>query len=253
MRGRGSSRSTEQPHFGLAARALGADPGPDVEASTVLLIPKFTRVGAGAFLADDTMVAGYELGAGWLRVEHVRIGKHAFVGNSGMAAPGRKVPRQGLVAVLSAAPRRKKAKTGTSWLGSPPRPLRREGSDADSSRTYAPPTKLRATRAVVEALRAVPVWLHIALMVLVVAAIEASSPTSSSGRCSSAGSSCSRPVRWRRPPPPPPSGSSSVGSAPATTRCDPRSSGATSSRHVRRGPAAPWFARAAIGTLALNL
>ena len=103
-----------------------ADLGPDVEASTVLLIPRFTRVGAGAFLADDTMVAGYELGGGWLRVEHVRIGKHAFVGNSGMAAPGRKVPKQGLVAVLSAAPRRKKAKAGSSWLGSPPRPLRRD-------------------------------------------------------------------------------------------------------------------------------
>ncbi len=151
-------------------RGLGAEIGPDVEASTVLLIPKFTRVGAGAFLADDTMVAGYELSAGWLRVEHVRIGKHAFVGNSGMAAPGRKVPKQGLVAVLSAAPRRKKAKAGTSWLGSPPRPLRREGSD--STRTHAPPLKLRFARGAVELLRAVPVWIHIALVVFVVAAIE---------------------------------------------------------------------------------
>ncbi|KGN38251.1 Pls/PosA family non-ribosomal peptide synthetase [Knoellia subterranea] len=153
-------------------RGLGADLGPDVEASTVLLIPKFARVGEGAFLADDTLVAGYELGSGWLRVENVRIGKHAFVGNSGMAAPGRKVPKKGLVAVLSAAPRRKKAKAGTSWLGSPPRPLRREGTETDSGRTYAPATKLRVARAFVEALRAIPVWLHIALVVLVVAAIE---------------------------------------------------------------------------------
>ena len=102
-------------------RALGADIGSGVEASTVLMIPPFVRVGAGAFLADDTLVGGYELGGGWLRVEHVRVGKGAFVGNSGMAAPGRTVPKRALVAVLSAAPRRGTAKAGTSWLGSPPR------------------------------------------------------------------------------------------------------------------------------------
>ena len=95
----------------------------------MLLIPPLTTVGDGAFLADDTLIGGYELGGGWLRVERVKIGKRAFVGNSGMAAPGRKVPKQALVAVLSAAPRRRQAKAGTSWLGSPPRPLRRERDD----------------------------------------------------------------------------------------------------------------------------
>ena len=78
----------------------------------MLLIPKLTTVNDGAFLADDTLLGGYELGGGWLRIERVKIGKRAFVGNSGMAAPGRKVPKRGLVAVLSAAPRRKKAKAG---------------------------------------------------------------------------------------------------------------------------------------------
>ena len=86
----------------------------------MLLIPTLTTVSDGAFLADDTLLGGYELGGGWLRIEPVKVGKHAFVGNSGMAAPGRRVPKQGLVAVLSAAPRRTKAKAGTSWLGSPP-------------------------------------------------------------------------------------------------------------------------------------
>ena len=106
-------------------RALGARVGADVEASTVLMIPTLTSVNDGAFLADDTLIGGYELGGGWLRIERVKIGKRAFVGNSGMAAPGRKVPKRGLVAVLSAAPRRKTAKAGTSWLGSPPATLRR--------------------------------------------------------------------------------------------------------------------------------
>jgi len=154
-------------------RALGADIGSDVEASTVLMIPPFVRVGSGAFLADDTLVGGYELGGGWLRVEHVRVGKGAFVGNSGMAAPGRRVPKKALVAVLSAAPQRGTAKAGTSWLGSPPRPLRRERDDSDAARTHAPARRLRVGRALVELGRIVPVWLHVLLVVLVVATLAA--------------------------------------------------------------------------------
>lgn len=234
-------------------RGLGADLGPDVEASTVLLIPKFTRVGAGAFLADDTMIAGYELGSGWLRVEHVRIGKHAFVGNSGMAAPGRKVPKQGLVAVLSAAPRRKKAKAGTSWLGSPPRPLRRDSSDADSSRTYTPPTTLRIGRAVVEALRAIPVWIHIALVVLVIAAIEwllAHGPVwavlLSGGVLLAAGAvaaGVTTAAKWLLV------GRLKAGDHPLWSSFVWRNELADTFVEVL---AAPWFARAATGTLVLN-
>ena len=84
----------------LWLRALGARIGPGVEASTVLMIPSLTTVGQGAFLADDTLIGGYELGGGWLHIGAVKVGKHAFVGNSGMAAPGRRVPKAGLVAVL---------------------------------------------------------------------------------------------------------------------------------------------------------
>ncbi|WP_217995568.1 Pls/PosA family non-ribosomal peptide synthetase [Sanguibacter suarezii] len=143
-------------------RALGAQVGRDTEASTVLLIPCLTSVNDGAFLADDTMLGMYELGNGWLRIETVKIGKHAFVGNSGMTAAGRKVPKGGLVAVLSAAPRRTKAKSGTSWLGSPPTRLRRVVAQPDQSRTYAPPTRLRVARALIEVCRLVPVMVHAA-------------------------------------------------------------------------------------------
>ena len=134
------------PHLAVPALLLAADPGlaarcsapgsaSDVEASTVLMIPALTTVNDHAFLADDTLIGGYELGGGWLRIERVKIGKRAFVGNSGMAAPGRKVPKRALVAVLSAAPRRKTAKAGASWLGSPPAALRRT---AEAARTSAP-------------------------------------------------------------------------------------------------------------------
>ena len=58
-----------------------------------------------------------------MHVAPSRVGKQAFLGNSGMTAPGRSVPNRGLVGVLSATPR--KAKKGSSWLGLPPTPLSR--------------------------------------------------------------------------------------------------------------------------------
>ncbi|MGV9774539.1 Pls/PosA family non-ribosomal peptide synthetase [Streptosporangium sp. NPDC003464] len=151
-------------------RALGMRVGRDVELSTVLALPSMTSVGDGAFLADDTMVAPYELDGGRFRVDHVRIGKRAFLGNSGMTAPGRKVPKDGLVAVLSAAP--KKARAGSSYLGMPPVELRRTAEEGDRSRTYDPPPRLKAARAAVEVCRVVPAMCAVALAVLVAAALE---------------------------------------------------------------------------------
>ena len=117
-------------------RLLGARVGRGVEAS-ILLVPRMTTIGDGAFLADDdTMIASYELGRGWMRIAPAKVGKRAFLGNSGMTAPGRRVPKPGLVAVLSAAPQ--KAKAGSSWLGSPPVRLRR-APRAPLERTYEPP------------------------------------------------------------------------------------------------------------------
>jgi len=163
----------------LWLRLLGAEVGKDVEASTVLLIPKLTDVRDGAFLADDTLLGGYELGGGWLRIGQVRVGKHAFVGNSGMAAPGRKVPKGGLVAVLSAAPRRTKAKAGTSWIGSPPTKLRRSAGAVDDSRTYHPATRLRVARALVELCRLLPVMVDVGLWVLVLGVLAATADRTS--------------------------------------------------------------------------
>ena len=154
-------------------RSLGASIGADAEVSTAVLIPKLTAVGEGAFLADDTLIGGYELGGGWLRVAPVKIGKRAFVGNSGMAAPGRKVPKASLVAVLSAAPRRGRAKAGTSWVGSPPERLRRQGDEVDAARTHRPALRLRILRGAVEVCRLLAVLAHTALLVLVTVALLA--------------------------------------------------------------------------------
>ncbi|MBN9178811.1 MAG: amino acid adenylation domain-containing protein [Microbacterium sp.] len=156
-------------------RMLGARVGRDVEASTVLLLPSMTRIEDGAFLADDTMVASYELRGGWMRLGRVQIGKRAFLGNSGMAAPGHRVPRDGLVAVLSSAPA--KAKPGSSWLGSPAVRLRRLSAEGDESRTYQPPAGLRVARTLWELCRFVPVVvtcaIGLAVLFTLAAAIEA--------------------------------------------------------------------------------
>ncbi|ASN51681.1 Pls/PosA family non-ribosomal peptide synthetase [Sinomonas sp. R1AF57] len=151
-------------------RILGAKVGKHVEASTVLLLPKMTTVADGAFLADDTMVASYELGGGWVKIAPAKVGKRAFLGNSGMTAAGRAVPKDGLVAVLSATP--KKAKSGSSWLGSPPVRLRRTAISSDTERTFNPVPRLKVARALWELCRAVPVVLTVAIAVVVLVALD---------------------------------------------------------------------------------
>ena len=151
-------------------RLLGASVGKGVEASTVLLIPSMTTVGEGAFLADDTLVGAYELGGGWLHIEKSKVGKRAFLGNSGMTAPGRRVRKHSLVAVLSAAPER--AKAGSSWLGSPPVRLRRPVEAMDEALTFAPSRRVIAARAAVEVLRLVPVMVSAAVALGVFGVLE---------------------------------------------------------------------------------
>ncbi|KDN77350.1 amino acid adenylation protein [Streptomyces olindensis] len=168
------SRETLFPLYaGLATpvwlRLLGMRIGRGAEVSTVLALPSLTTVGEGAFLADDTLTAPYELGGGWMRIGRAEIGRRAFLGNSGMTAPGRSVPDGGLVGVLSATP--KKAKKGTSYLGLPPVRLPRAAADGDRSRTYDPPARLLWARASVELCRIVPVFCSAGLVVLTVAAL----------------------------------------------------------------------------------
>ncbi|KOU15584.1 amino acid adenylation protein [Streptomyces sp. WM6372] len=150
-------------------RLLGMKIGRGAEVSTVLALPSLTTVGEGAFLADDTLTAPYELGGGWMHIGQSEIGRRAFLGNSGMTAPGRSVPDGGLVGVLSATP--KKAKKGSSYLGLPPVRLPRAAETSDQSRTYDPPARLLWARGLVELCRLLPVFCSAALAVLMVAAL----------------------------------------------------------------------------------
>ncbi|MCT1492478.1 AMP-binding protein [Corynebacterium sanguinis] len=134
-------------------RLLGATVGNDVEVSTAVMIPKLTTIKDGAFLADDTLVGTYELGHGWMRTGETTIGKRAFVGNSGITQPGRKLAKNSLVAVLSSTP--KKSKSGSNWWGSPPERMRRVEVTAlgGEALTYRPSASIKRKRGAVETLR----------------------------------------------------------------------------------------------------
>lgn len=141
-------------------RLLGARIGSRVEASTVLALPSLIDVDDHAFLADDTLLAPFELRGGWLRLGRSRVGRRSFVGNSGIVGPGRDLADGSLVAVLSDAP--PISHPGSSWLGRPGFPVQRQAQDGESSsRTYDPPRGIVWARAGVELCRIVPVLIAV--------------------------------------------------------------------------------------------
>ncbi|MDJ0343415.1 amino acid adenylation domain-containing protein [Streptomyces sp. H10-C2] len=152
-------------------RLLGARMGRQVEASTVLALPGLMRADDGAFLADDSLIAPFEIRGGWLRLGAARVGRRAFVGNSGIVGAGRELPDNTLIGVLSDAPAH--AEPGSSWTGRPGFALPRVADPADPSRTYDPPRRLVLARAAVELCRAVPVLCAALLAAATFAALQA--------------------------------------------------------------------------------
>ncbi|MFE4977868.1 Pls/PosA family non-ribosomal peptide synthetase [Kitasatospora sp. NPDC056651] len=151
-------------------RLLGARVGRRVEASTVLALPGLMRVDDGAFLADDTLIAPYELRGGWLHLGPAHVGRRSFVGNSGIVGPGRHLPDNSLVGVLSDTPAH--APEGSSWLGRPAFALPRVADTGGEARTYDPPRRLMWARAGVELCRLLPIVLAALLGDLVLATLQ---------------------------------------------------------------------------------
>ncbi|MFG3281825.1 Pls/PosA family non-ribosomal peptide synthetase [Streptomyces sp. NPDC048111] len=142
-------------------RLLGAKVGRRAEISTVLPLPSLLTVEDGAFLADDTLVAPFEIRGGWLRLGTASVGRKAFVGNSGIVGPDRRVPDGALVGVLCDAPAH--SEPGSSWLGRPALPLPRVATAADPGRTFDPPRRLVLARAAVELCRVLPLMCSVLL------------------------------------------------------------------------------------------
>jgi len=154
-------------------RLLGAQVGRRVEASTVLGMPGLMRVDDYAFLADDTVLAPFEVHGGWLRLGRAHVGRRAFVGNSGIVGPGRTLPDDSLVGVLSDAPPPGRTAPGGSWLGRPGFPVQRVADRGDAARTYDPPRRLVWARAAVELCRIVPVVVTVLLGDIAVMGLQA--------------------------------------------------------------------------------
>ncbi|MEV7212353.1 Pls/PosA family non-ribosomal peptide synthetase [Kitasatospora cineracea] len=151
-------------------RLLGARIGSRVEASTVLALPGQMSVDDGAFLADDTLIAPFEVRGGWLRIGPSHVGRRAFVGNSGTVGADRELPDRALVDVLSDTPAQ--AAPGSSWFGRPGIELPRTPDQVDEARTYDPPRRLMLARACVELCRLLPVLLTVVLGDLVFGALN---------------------------------------------------------------------------------
>ncbi|OAA76604.1 non-ribosomal peptide synthetase [Akanthomyces lecanii RCEF 1005] len=144
-------------------RLLGAKIGRNVESSTVVPMPSLLTVSDNAFLADDVLIAPFELSGGRIHLGPVTVGNKTFLGNSAIVDPGINVPDNSLIGVLGSAPGglgEKQMQEGTSWLGRPPIPLpRKVDSNIDHSLTFAPPKKLVLARALIESCRAIPLLL----------------------------------------------------------------------------------------------
>ncbi|KAK6610296.1 NRPS protein [Botrytis cinerea] len=119
--------------------------------------PSLLHVGDESFIADDVLIAPYELCAGYLRLGTSSIGTRAFVGNSAIVKLEHAVQNGGLIGVLGTAPAPTQMDPGSSWLGRPPFPLPRKAEELlDQSRTFNPTLQLKIARSLVEIWRLLP-------------------------------------------------------------------------------------------------
>jgi non-ribosomal peptide synthetase-like protein len=138
--------------------ALGAKLGRLVEFSTAnTTTPDLLEIEDGATIADEASLGAARVESGWLTLAPTKLGRRAFVGNSAVIPAGTTLGDHSLVGVLTAAPSGdgQAARSGASWLGSPPILLPRRQSSAGFSeeRTFRPTSKLLWTRAFCEIAR----------------------------------------------------------------------------------------------------
>src|SRR5437867_7788908 len=160
-------------------RALGARLGRFVELSTATsMMPDLLEIGDGGTVADEASLGAARVERGWLTVAPTRLGWRAFVGNGAVVPQGTVLGDGSLVGVLSISPTApgEAARTGASWLGSPPilLPRRQPSTPFPEQTTYSPTRKLRLQRGTFEILRVTlpPAGFILVMTTVVTATIE---------------------------------------------------------------------------------
>ena len=136
-------------------RLMGATLGRDVEVSTVEnLNPDLLSIDDGAFVADAVSLGAARVHRGWVRVERVRIGSRAFIGNSAVIPAGTVIGPDVLIGVQSVPPADPSlaAKPDSSWLGRPAIELHARVAQTafTDDRTFRPPSSRKVLRAFIE-------------------------------------------------------------------------------------------------------
>jgi non-ribosomal peptide synthetase-like protein len=138
-------------------QALGMKIGKMVELSTAAsTTPDLIELKDGSTIADEASLGSPHIEKGWMTVAPVRLGRRAFVGNSGVIPAGSTLGDGSLVGVLSITPKPPLSeRTHATWFGSPAIlfPKREPNATFSESRTYNPPRKLRWARGTFELLR----------------------------------------------------------------------------------------------------
>lgn len=139
-------------------RMLGARLGRFVELSTATsMTPDLLEVGEGSTIADEASLGAPRVERGWMTLAPTRLGRRAFVGNSAVVPAGTVMGDETLVGVLSIPPSQpgEAARSGASWLGSPPLllPRREPSREFSEERTFYPSRRLRLARGAFEILR----------------------------------------------------------------------------------------------------
>jgi non-ribosomal peptide synthetase-like protein len=139
-------------------KLLGAKLGKQAEISTAGAVsPDLLDIGDESFLADSVTLGAARVEGGFITLDHCRVGRRAFVGNSAMLPPGSSVADNALVGCLSLPPANAAdaARPGATWLGSPALflPSRQQSTAFSAESTFKPTTKLRTQRALIEFIR----------------------------------------------------------------------------------------------------
>lgn len=84
-----------------------------------LLLPDLVSVGAGAHIGYNVDVLSHEIRDGWLIMEPVTIGDHAYIGANSVVFLGGKVGDGAMLGEQSLLPRHAEIPAGEYWQGSP--------------------------------------------------------------------------------------------------------------------------------------